>query len=42
MAERYHSMVLAAHKGHGQVEIPLPVLRSVGRFLARLAVGEQK
>ena len=30
VAERYHSMVLAAHKGHGQVEIPLPVLNGNG------------
>jgi hypothetical protein len=25
-AESYHSQVVAAHKGHGKVEVPLPVL----------------
>jgi ATP-dependent Zn protease len=30
VAERYHAMVLAAHKGHGRVEIPLPVLNGNG------------
>jgi cell division protease FtsH len=30
IAERYHAMALAAHKGHGRVEIPLPVLHSNG------------
>jgi len=26
IAEEYHARVLAAHKGHGQVEVPLPTL----------------
>ena len=26
VAEEYHARVLAAHKGHGQVEVPLPTL----------------
>jgi hypothetical protein len=30
IAERYHALALAAHKGHGQVEIPLPVLNGNG------------
>ena len=29
-AESYHSQVVAAHKGHGRVEIPLPVLNGNG------------
>jgi len=26
-AERYHAMVVAAHKGHAKVEAPMPALR---------------
>ena len=26
MAEEYHNRVVAAHKGHGKVDIPLPLL----------------
>ena len=32
VAERYHALALAAHKGHGRVEIPLPVLNGNGHM----------
>ncbi|HWC10552.1 MAG TPA: AAA family ATPase [Acidimicrobiales bacterium] len=31
VAEDYHAQVVAAHKGHGRVEIPLPALNGNGR-----------
>lgn len=37
-AERYHAMVVAAHKGHAKVEAPMPALRPyelVGRRTAQ-------
>jgi ATP-dependent Zn protease len=30
IAEQYHALALAAHKGHGRVEVPLPVLNGNG------------
>ena len=37
IAEDYHAQVVAAHKGHGRVEIPLPALNGNGRRPATVA-----
>ena len=36
MAEEYHTRVVAAHKGHGKVEMPLPLLNGRPGGLARV------
>ena len=40
IAEDYHAQVVAAHKGHGRVEIPLPALNGNGRRPAPVAVQD--
>ena len=40
IAEEYHAKVLAAHKGHGRVDIPLPTLNGRGRHAAAVAVQD--
>ena len=40
IAEDYHAQVVAAHKGHGRVEIPLPALNGHGRRPATVAVQD--
>jgi ATP-dependent Zn protease len=40
-AKAYHALAVAAHKGHGHVEIPLPVFNGQGaRPLAQIGAGE--
>jgi cell division protease FtsH len=40
VAEDYHAQVVAAHKGHRRVEIPLPALNGNGRRPATVAVQD--
>ncbi len=40
IAEDYHAQVVAAHKGHGRVEIPLPALNGNGRRPAAVTVPD--